>query len=138
MFTFLKFINYLYFIIFTSGTVITASLGDNSVRVHAEEESFAFRAKATNSAILADLFASASLSAQHGNFQKLFLDLTRFNARIDIPSGSKFLVGASRLAVDLYNSQVPTVEAVQAICPSASLSIQQQVFLIIKLNFDRL
>ncbi|KAL0376298.1 UNVERIFIED_CONTAM: protein TRIGALACTOSYLDIACYLGLYCEROL 4, chloroplastic [Sesamum calycinum] len=63
----------------------------------------------------------------HGNFQKLFLDLTRFYTRLDIPSGSKFLVGASQVAFDLYNSQAPSIEAVQAICPTASLSIQQQI-----------
>ncbi|KAL0414881.1 UNVERIFIED_CONTAM: protein TRIGALACTOSYLDIACYLGLYCEROL 4, chloroplastic [Sesamum radiatum] len=63
----------------------------------------------------------------HGNFQKLFLDLTRFYTRLDIPSGSKFLVGASQVAFDLYNSQAPSIEAVQAICPTATLSIQQQI-----------
>ncbi|KAL8058162.1 hypothetical protein ABFS82_03G000700 [Erythranthe guttata] len=110
------------------GTVITASLGDNSVRAQAEDGWFGFGAKGANSAISADLFASASVSAQHGNFQKLFLDLTRFNARIDVPSVSKFVGGASRLAVDLYNSrQAPSVEALQAIFPSASLSFQQQI-----------
>ncbi|KAL8049091.1 hypothetical protein ABFX02_07G110100 [Erythranthe guttata] len=110
------------------GTVITASLGENSVRAKAEDGWFGFQAKGPNSAISADLFATASLSAQHGNFQKLFLDLTRINARVDVPSVSKFVVGASRLAVDLYNSrQAPSVEAIQSICPSASLSIQQQI-----------
>ncbi|GFP83078.1 protein trigalactosyldiacylglycerol 4 chloroplastic [Phtheirospermum japonicum] len=109
----------------TLGTVIAACLGDNSVRTH--HESFGFRAQGAKSAVLADIFASASLSAQHGNFQKLFLDLTRFNARVDIPSGSKFLRGASQVAFDLHNSQVPTLEAIQAICPSASLSFQQQI-----------
>ncbi|KAL3626654.1 hypothetical protein CASFOL_030203 [Castilleja foliolosa] len=109
----------------TLGTVITACLGDNSVRAH--HESFGFRAQGAKSAVLADIFASASLSAQHGNFQKLFLDLTRFNARIDISSGSKFLSGASQVAFDLHNSQAPSLEAYQAICPSASLSFQQQI-----------
>ncbi|KAK4405417.1 protein TRIGALACTOSYLDIACYLGLYCEROL 4, chloroplastic [Sesamum angolense] len=108
-------------------TVVTASLGDKSLRAHTKDESFGFRAKGANSAILADLFATASFSVQHGNFQKLFLDLTRFYTRLDIPSGSKFLVGASQVAFDLYNSQAPSIEAVQAICPTASLSIQQQI-----------
>ncbi|KAL8058529.1 hypothetical protein ABFX02_03G024900 [Erythranthe guttata] len=110
------------------GTVITASLGENSFRAKAEDGWFGFQAKGANSAISADLFASASLSVQHGNFQKVFLDLTRINACVDVPSVSKFVVGASRLAVDLSNSrQAPSVEAIQAICPSASLSIQQQI-----------
>ncbi|KAL2456958.1 Protein TRIGALACTOSYLDIACYLGLYCEROL 4 [Forsythia ovata] len=114
------------------GAVITASIGDNSIRAQVEDGSlsskgFSLQARGANSAILADLFASVSLSAQLGNFQKLFLDLTRFYARIDIPSGSKFLSGATRVAHDLYNSQVPSMRAVQEICPTASLSFQQQI-----------
>ncbi|CAA2961870.1 TRIGALACTOSYLDIACYLGLYCEROL 4, chloroplastic, partial [Olea europaea subsp. europaea] len=79
------------------GAVITASIGENSI------------------------------GAQHGNFQRWFLDLTRFHARLDIPSGSKFLSGATLLASDLYNSRTPTMQAVQAICPIASISFQQQI-----------
>ncbi|CAA3030432.1 TRIGALACTOSYLDIACYLGLYCEROL 4, chloroplastic [Olea europaea subsp. europaea] len=114
------------------GAVITASIGENSIRAQVEDGSlnskgFGLRARGANSAILADLFASASLSAQHGNFQRRFLDLTQFYARLDIPSGSKFLSGATRLACDLYNSETPTMQAVQAICPTASLSFQQQI-----------
>ncbi|KAL2229631.1 UNVERIFIED_CONTAM: Protein TRIGALACTOSYLDIACYLGLYCEROL 4, chloroplastic [Sesamum indicum] len=111
----------------TLGTVVTASLGDKSLRAHTKDESFGFRAKGANSAILADLFATASLSFQHGHFQKRFLDLTRFYTRLDIPLGLKFLVGASQVAFDLYNSKAPSIEAVQAICPTASLLIQQQI-----------
>ncbi|KAL8487708.1 hypothetical protein ACS0TY_023696 [Phlomoides rotata] len=109
------------------GSVITASLGDKTVRGIAEDDSFGLHAKGTNSIISADLFTSASLSAQHGNFQKRFLDLTRFYARLDIPSVSKFLNGASRVAFAFYNSQEPSMEAVQTITPSASLSFQQQI-----------
>lgn len=116
----------------TVGAVITASIGENSIRAQVEDGSlnskgFCLQARGANSAILADFFASVSLSAQHGNFQRRFLDLTQFYARLDIPSGSKFLSGATRLACDLYNSETPTVQAVQAICPTASLSFQQQV-----------
>lgn len=113
--------------LFPLGSVITASLGDYSVRGSAEYDSFGLHAKGANSVISADLFASASLSAQHGNFQKRFLDLTRFYARLDIPSVSKFINGASRVAFALYNSQVPSMGAVQTVTPSASLSFQQQV-----------
>lgn len=112
---------------FHLGSVITASLGHNSIGAHAQDESFRLCAKAANYAVSADLFASASVSAQLGNFQKLFLDLTRFHARVDIPSGSKFINGASKVALALYNSQAPSVEAIQAISPSATLSFQQQV-----------
>ncbi|XP_073276704.1 protein TRIGALACTOSYLDIACYLGLYCEROL 4, chloroplastic isoform X1 [Primulina huaijiensis] len=109
------------------GAVVTASVGDNALRAQEENGCSGFRAKGVNSAILADLFASASLSAQYGNFQKPFLDLTRFYARLDIPSGLNFLKGATCMAFDLYNSQVPNAEAVRAMCPSASFSFQQQI-----------
>ncbi|KAL1548274.1 protein TRIGALACTOSYLDIACYLGLYCEROL 4, chloroplastic-like [Salvia divinorum] len=110
------------------GSVITASLGENSITLHGQdEESFMLCTKGANYAASADLFASASLSAQLGNFQKNFLDLTRFHARLDIPSGSKFVNGAYKVARALYNSEAPTAEALQAINPSATLSFQQQM-----------
>ncbi|XP_057467710.1 protein TRIGALACTOSYLDIACYLGLYCEROL 4, chloroplastic-like [Actinidia eriantha] len=114
------------------GAVLTACLGDNLVRSPVEDNSLPFeglglRASGINSTILADIFASMSVSMQHGNFQRLFLDLTRFNVRIDFPSGSKLFSGATQLAQDLYNSHQPRVEAIQAICPKATLSLQQQV-----------
>ena len=110
----------------------TACLGDNSVRVQVEDESHGFKGlklhlPRVKSALLADIFASVAFTAQHGNFQRLFLDLTRFYARLDFPSGSKFLAGTTRLTQDLYNSQQPSLEAFQAICPTATLSLQQQV-----------
>lgn len=79
------------------------------------------------SAFLADLFASVSFTAQHGNYQRLFLDLTRFHARLDFPSGSRFVAGAAQVAQNLLNSQRPCLEDIQTICPNASLSLQQQV-----------
>ncbi|KAG6428250.1 hypothetical protein SASPL_112501 [Salvia splendens] len=110
------------------GTVITTSLGENSLTPRGQdEETFRLCAKGANYAASADLFASASLSAQLGNFQKNFLDLTRFHARLDIPSGSKFINGAYKVARELYNSEAPTAEALQAITPSATLSFQQQM-----------
>ncbi|KAF8369908.1 hypothetical protein HHK36_032063 [Tetracentron sinense] len=115
------------------GTVASASLGDNSVKSQGEDdesqgsEGFCLRAPGAKTTLLADLFASLSCTAQHGNFQRLFLDLTRFNARLDFPSGSRFLSGAARLAQDRYNSQPPNVEAIQAICPHVTLSLQQQI-----------
>ncbi|KAA8528157.1 hypothetical protein F0562_035592 [Nyssa sinensis] len=114
------------------GTVVTASLGDNTVRAQVEDESlgfkgFSFHALGVKSAILADIFASVSFSAQHGNFQRLFLDLTRFYACLDFPSGSKFLSGTTRLVHDLYHSKRPNPETIQAMCPNATLSLQQQI-----------
>ena len=114
----------------TLGSVITASLGENSMTPRGQDDdTFRLYAKGENYAASADLFASASLSAQLGNFQKNFLDLTRFHARLDIPSGSKFINGAYKVARALYNSEAPTAEALQTITPSATLSFQQQVTL---------
>jgi hypothetical protein len=109
---------------------LTASVGDCSVRAQdgsQDSNGFSFKASGVKSAFLADLFASVSFTAQHGNFQRLYLDLTRFHARFDFPSGSRFLSGATRVTQDLLNSQRPTLEAIQAICPNATLSLQQQV-----------
>jgi hypothetical protein len=109
---------------------LTASVGDCSVRSQDDSQDsngFFFQASGLKSAFLADLFASVSLTAQHGNYQRLFLDLTRFHARFDFPSGSRFLEGATHVVQKLLNSQQPSLEAVQAICPNATLSLQQQV-----------
>ncbi|TQD72846.1 hypothetical protein C1H46_041612 [Malus baccata] len=114
------------------GAAMTASFGD-SVRSQIADDGpqgfrgFSFRAPGVKSAFLADIFASATFTAQHGNFQRLFLDLTRFHARLDFPSGSKFLSGAAHLAQDYFNSQQPKLEAIQDICPNATLSLQQQI-----------
>ncbi|GMP82047.1 hypothetical protein CsSME_00036521 [Camellia sinensis var. sinensis] len=116
------------------GAALTACIGDNLVRSRGEDslpfKGLTLRAPVVNSTILADIFASISLSVQYGNFQRLFLDLTRFYARVSFPSGSKFISGATHLAQDLYNSRQPSVEAIQAICPKATLSLQQQYELI--------
>jgi len=78
-------------------------------------------------AAFADLFASVTFTAQYGNFQRLFLDLTRASARFDITSGSLFLCGASRLAQDFFFSRRPDVETFCDICPDVTVSLQQQV-----------
>ena len=109
-----------------------ACFGDNSVRPQVVDESqqfegFCLHAPAVKSTLLVDTFSSVSFTAQHGNFQRLLLDLTRFHARLDFPSASKFLSGATRLAQDFCNSQQPTMETVKAICPKATVSFQQQV-----------
>lgn len=111
---------------------MTTSIGDNAARALVEDgrqgfKGFYLEAYGIKSSFLADLFASVSFTAQHGNFQKPFLDLTRFQARLDFPSGSKFLSGATSVTQDLLNSQKPSLEAIQAICPNATFSIQQQV-----------
>ena len=78
-------------------------------------------------AAFADLFASVTFTAQYGNFQRLFLDLTRASAQFDITSGSLFLCGASRLAQDFFFSRRPDVETFCDICPDVTVSLQQQV-----------
>lgn len=111
---------------------MTALIGDNSVKSRVQQDYQGFgglslHAASIKSAFLADIFASVSLTAQYGNFQKMFLDLTRCHARLNFPSGSRFLSGATSLAQDFFNSQQPTLDTVQAICPKISISLQQQV-----------
>lgn len=114
------------------------------MRSHGEDESqgfggFNLRGGPDNkSALLVDLFAAVSCTAQYGNFQRLVLDLTRLHARLDFPSGSKFLTGATHLARDLYNSKPLDLQVVQAICPDITVSLQQQVraYSVISLKFD--
>ncbi|TKY72676.1 TRIGALACTOSYLDIACYLGLYCEROL 4 [Spatholobus suberectus] len=111
------------------GAAATTAFGDNSARAQAKDSSpgLFLQAFGLKSSFLADIFASVSFTAQHGNFQRLFLDLTRFQAQLDFPSGFKFLSGATGLTQDLLNSQQPSMEAVQAILPNATLSLQQQI-----------
>ncbi|TXG71504.1 hypothetical protein EZV62_000083 [Acer yangbiense] len=116
------------------GAAVTASVGDNSVKLKPQVEDdsigvrgFHLHAPSIKSAFLADIFASVALTAQHGTFQRLFSDLTRFHTRLDFPSGSKFLSGATRLAQDFINSQQPNLETVQAVCPKVFVSVQQQI-----------
>uniref|UniRef100_A0A7N0UEG0 Uncharacterized protein n=1 Tax=Kalanchoe fedtschenkoi TaxID=63787 RepID=A0A7N0UEG0_KALFE len=114
------------------GAVMTAALGDNYQRSPVADKPHSYReyrlhASGARSMISADAFATASVTAQYGNFQKPFLDLTRLHARLDIRSGSKFLSAAARVAQDLCNSQPPNTRAVQDMCPSAMVSFQQQL-----------
>ncbi|XP_072976415.1 protein TRIGALACTOSYLDIACYLGLYCEROL 4, chloroplastic [Typha angustifolia] len=114
------------------GAVTSASFGDCSARLSVEDEShicneYRLYARRDKFALFADLFASVSCTAQLGNFQRFFLDLTRFNARIDVPSGSTFLTGAIHLAQDVYHSRQLDTDAIQAICPDLIVSLQQQI-----------
>ncbi|KAM3323993.1 protein TRIGALACTOSYLDIACYLGLYCEROL 4, chloroplastic isoform X1 [Capsicum chacoense] len=114
------------------GAIFSAYLGDNSMRrlqscSLRRLKDFGLQAQGENAAVSVDSFASASLTAQHGNFQRRFLDLTRVHTSFDFPSGSKLLSGITSVACSLYNSQVPNIDALQAICPRASLCYQQQI-----------
>lgn len=112
------------------GAAATTAFGDNSARAKVEDgiPGIFLQASGIKSSFLADMFASVTFTAQHGNFQRDFLDLTQFQARLDFPSGFKFLSGATGVTQDLLNSQKPSMEAVQAILPNATLSLQQQIF----------
>lgn len=113
------------------GATAIASFGDNSARLLVENRQMTSKAFSlcgdNNLVLFADLFATFLFSAQHGNFQRLAFDLTRLNARMNIPSGSTFVSGVVRLADKLYNSQVPDSEAIRAVCPELTVSLQQQI-----------
>ncbi|URE36496.1 hypothetical protein MUK42_17868 [Musa troglodytarum] len=116
----------------TAGAVASASYGDCSARLPIEDgleryKAFRLYTRKNNLAVFTDLFASVSCTAQHGNFQRLFLDLTRLNARLDFPSGSAFLTGVAHLSQDLYNSRQLNLEAIHAVCPELTVSLQQQI-----------
>lgn len=110
---------------------MTAAFGENSIRSKFENDSegvggFSLHFPSVNSGFMADALGRASLTAQYGNFQKPFFDLTRFHARLDFPHGLRFLTGATSLAQDLLNSRQPSLEAFQKICPEVLVSLQQQ------------
>ncbi|VVA96761.1 unnamed protein product [Arabis nemorensis] len=114
------------------GSVMTAAFGENSIRTKLEKDSegvggFSLNLPSLNSGFMADALGRASLTAQYGNFQKLFFDLTRFHARLDFPQGLRFLTGATTVAQELLNSRQPSLEAFQKICPEVSVSLQQQI-----------
>ncbi|GMI72453.1 TRIGALACTOSYLDIACYLGLYCEROL 4, PIGMENT DEFECTIVE 320 [Hibiscus trionum] len=114
----------------TIGAALSANFGESSARLVEEAKDIkqlSLYHPALKSSLLGDVFASMSFTAQHGNFQRLFSDLTRFHARVEFPSGSKFLSGATQLAQDLLNSRQPSSEAIKTICPTTTLSLQQQI-----------
>ncbi|CAD6205413.1 unnamed protein product [Miscanthus lutarioriparius] len=112
--------------------VASGYLGNYSRRVAIRDETqksntFRMFDERNKCAAFAGLFASVAFTAQYGNFQRLFLDLTRASARFDITSGSLFLCGASRLAQDFFFSRRPDVETFCNICPDVTVSLQQQI-----------
>ncbi|KAK8495532.1 hypothetical protein V6N12_066092 [Hibiscus sabdariffa] len=114
----------------TIGAALSANFGESSARLAEEAKDIkqlSLHHPTLKSSLLGDIFASMSFTAQHGNFQRLFSDLTRFHARMDFPSGSKFLSGVTQLAQDLLNSRQPSSEAIKMICPTTTLSLQQQI-----------
>uniref|UniRef100_A0A0E0C004 Protein TRIGALACTOSYLDIACYLGLYCEROL 4, chloroplastic n=1 Tax=Oryza meridionalis TaxID=40149 RepID=A0A0E0C004_9ORYZ len=114
------------------GAVASGSFGDCSKRMSMQNEiqksnAFKYFDERNKFAAFADLFASVNFTAQHGNFQRLLLDLTRVSARLDISSGSLFLRGASQLAQDFFFSRRPDLETFCDVCPDVIVSLQQQI-----------
>lgn len=115
------------------GAISTACIGKNSVVSQVGEDNSSrlrFHSQKVNSSIVADTFATLSFDIQFGNFQKLFMDLTRVNARFDLPSGMRFLSGSTSLVRDLYHNglkQQPNIEAVHMVVPKTTFSLQQQI-----------
>lgn len=72
----------------------------------------------------ADLFGSVCYTFQHGRFRKLYGDLTRIDARLDICSASAF---ATRVLNGLKKSSIDRAE-IPASSPRLNLIFQQQVY----------
>ena len=89
--------------------LVAMSFGDSSTRPQVEDDrhrskGFFLQASGTRSSLLGDLFASVSSTTQHGNFQRLYRDLTWFQARLEFPSAFKYFSGATCM-IDLLNCQ---------------------------------
>jgi hypothetical protein len=93
--------------------VVAASRGADDIPMNAKKRS----------PLSADLFGSVCYTFQHGNFRKLYGDLTRVDARLDICSASAF---ATRVLNGLKRSSVASVEN-PASSPRLNLIFQQQV-----------
>ncbi|KAG9459963.1 hypothetical protein H6P81_004471 [Aristolochia fimbriata] len=115
------------------GAVVNACFGDNAERPSATSEqypgfkNYILRAESSYSSLTTDFFGSVSCTAQYGNFQRHYFDLTRLYTRLDFPSGSMFLSSATHLASSMYNSLPPDPEAVCSVSPQAFVSFQQQI-----------
>ncbi|XP_047330352.1 protein TRIGALACTOSYLDIACYLGLYCEROL 4, chloroplastic [Impatiens glandulifera] len=115
------------------GAISTACIGKNLVVSQVQEDNpfhLRYHGQGVSSSIVADTFATLSYDMQFGNFQKLFMDLTRVNARFDFPSGMKFISGSASLARDLYYNGLKSqsnIEAVHMVLPKTTVSLQQQI-----------
>lgn len=74
----------------------------------------------------ADLFGSIGYTFQHGRFRKLYGDLTRLDARLDICSASAFVKGAAHLISDVFRGPVER-EVNPLASPKLNVIFQQQV-----------
>ncbi|KAK9121163.1 hypothetical protein Syun_018780 [Stephania yunnanensis] len=75
----------------------------------------------------ADAFGSVCYTLQHGKFRKLYGDLTRVDARLDICSGSAFASGLGHLVSNIFGRSQANGEVNPLASPRLNLILQQQV-----------
>ncbi|KAK9144820.1 hypothetical protein Sjap_004723 [Stephania japonica] len=75
----------------------------------------------------ADAFGSVCYTLQHGKFRKLYGDLTRVDARLDICSGSAFASGLAHLVSNIFGRSQAKGEVNPLASPRLNLILQQQV-----------
>lgn len=78
----------------------------------------------------ADLFGSLCYTFQHGKFRKLYGDLTRVDARLDICSASAFAKGAANIVSNVFGSSSANKEVNPLASPRLNVILQQQVFFV--------
>ncbi|KAK9274017.1 hypothetical protein L1049_018831 [Liquidambar formosana] len=96
---------------------------DSSVAVESKGDRDNISASAKNSFLNADLFGSVCYTFQHGKFRKLYGDLTRVDARLDICSASAL---AKRVFNIFRSSSISSAENPLS-TPRLNLIFQQQV-----------
>ncbi|CAN6469909.1 unnamed protein product [Victoria cruziana] len=113
------------------GGIFSGYFGGSSTVTRLKEmlknKNLGFHAKRTNSLLSVDAFASLSCTVQCGNFQRLFMDLTRLSACMEISSGASLVSGVTHLLDDLYRKKRIDVEAISVAFPHIVFSFQQQI-----------
>ncbi|KAF3776329.1 TRIGALACTOSYLDIACYLGLYCEROL 4 protein [Nymphaea thermarum] len=113
------------------GGILKGYLGGSSTMARLKEmlksKDLGFLAKRRNSLLSVDAFASLSCTAQYGNFQRLFLDLTRLSACAEISSGASLVSGVAHLLDNFYKKKQIDMEAIGVVFPDIVFSFQQQI-----------
>ncbi|OUZ99188.1 Protein of unknown function DUF3769 [Macleaya cordata] len=91
-----------------------------------DSEAVALRPK-IRKPLSADLYGSLCYTFQHGKFRKLYGDLTRVDARLDICSASAFARGAANLVSNVFGSSSAKRELNPLSSPKLNVILQQQV-----------
>ncbi|KAK9013872.1 hypothetical protein V6N11_041863 [Hibiscus sabdariffa] len=100
------------------GGTCAAWFGKYSANVESQGDDILPTSNNKRSPLNVDLFGSACYTFQHGQFRKLYGDLTRFDARLDIFSLSSFAKRVSRVSSSADKS---------LLSPRLNLIFQQQV-----------